>query len=168
MGGPDRITIDAPAFTASGNFLRLEGRVVCELMADWMAGAWKKDLQPLSGKLKLMPLPAWLHAWNGFFNGISIFIEIFGKAIAPKDVLTASRGEMVEGIVVAQLKSTALRIGDFVDRPNDPIVVAFFAVDGKLSIRYVLLKEYRTAFSAGVDEPDLSVVVLGESPLATV
>ncbi len=59
MVGPDRIAIDAPAFTASGNFLRLEGRVVCELMADWMAGAWKVDLQGLSGKLKLMPLPAW-------------------------------------------------------------------------------------------------------------
>lgn len=59
MVGPDRITVDAPAFTASGNYLRLEGRVVCELMADWMAGAWKVDLQGLNGKLKLMPLPAW-------------------------------------------------------------------------------------------------------------
>ncbi len=59
MVGPDRIAIDAPAFTASGNFLRLEGRVVCELMADWMAGAWKLDLPGLGGKLKLMPLPAW-------------------------------------------------------------------------------------------------------------
>ncbi len=59
MGGPDRIAIDAPPFTASGNYLRLEDRVVCELMADWMAGAWKVDMPGLSGKLKLMPLPAW-------------------------------------------------------------------------------------------------------------
>lgn len=59
MVGPDRIAVDAPPFVASGNFLRLEGRVVCELMADWMVGVWKVDLQPLSGKLKLMPLPAW-------------------------------------------------------------------------------------------------------------
>ena len=59
MGGPDRIAIDAPAFTASGNYLRLEDRVVCELMADWMVGAWKVDLPGLGGKLKLMPLPAW-------------------------------------------------------------------------------------------------------------
>jgi arabinooligosaccharide transport system substrate-binding protein len=57
--GPDRIAIDAPPFTASGNYLRLEGRVVCELMADWMAGAWKMDMPGLGGKLKLMPLPAW-------------------------------------------------------------------------------------------------------------
>lgn len=59
MVGPDRIAIDAQPFTASGNYLRMEGRVVCELMADWMAGAWKVDMPGLSGKLKLMPLPAW-------------------------------------------------------------------------------------------------------------
>jgi hypothetical protein len=48
------------------------------------------------------------------------------------------------------------------------LLVVFFAVDVKLSIGNVLLEEDRTAFSAGIDEPDFSVVVLGESPLATI
>ena len=48
------------------------------------------------------------------------------------------------------------------------LLVAFFAVDVKLAIGYVLLEEDRTAFSAGIYEPDFYVVVLGESPLATI
>ncbi len=57
--GPGRIGIDAPNFSASGNQLKLEGRVVAEMMPDWLAGIWQSDLPQLSGKLKLMPLPAW-------------------------------------------------------------------------------------------------------------
>lgn len=57
--GDARISIDAPDFSASGNQLKLEGRVVAQVMPDWLAGIWKKDLPQLGGKLKLMPLPAW-------------------------------------------------------------------------------------------------------------
>lgn len=57
--GPGRIGIDAPNFSASGNQLKLEGRVVAEMMPDWLAGIWLSDLPQLGGKLKLMPLPAW-------------------------------------------------------------------------------------------------------------
>jgi arabinosaccharide transport system substrate-binding protein len=57
--GPTRIAIDAPDFSASGNQLKIEGKVIAQLMPDWLAGIWKKDLPQLQGKLKLMPLPAW-------------------------------------------------------------------------------------------------------------
>ncbi|MEM1208227.1 MAG: extracellular solute-binding protein [Planctomycetota bacterium] len=57
--GPGRIALDAPEFNAGGNLLKIEGRVVCALMPDWLAGIWKNDMPQLGGKLKLMPLPAW-------------------------------------------------------------------------------------------------------------
>ena len=57
--GPSRIGIDAPDFSASGNQLKLEGKVVAQIMPDWLAGVWQKDLPQLGGKLKLMALPAW-------------------------------------------------------------------------------------------------------------
>lgn len=57
--GPDRIAIDAPEFSPSGNELKLKGRVVAALMPDWLAGVWKNALGDLGGKVKLMPLPAW-------------------------------------------------------------------------------------------------------------
>lgn len=57
--GRDRIAIDAPEFSPSGNQLRLDGRVLCTVMPDWLAGVWKQDLPQLGGKLRLMPLPAW-------------------------------------------------------------------------------------------------------------
>jgi len=57
--GDTRISIDAPDFSASGNQLKLEGKVIAGIMPDWLAGIWKSDLPQLGGKLKLMPLPAW-------------------------------------------------------------------------------------------------------------
>ncbi|MAE63700.1 MAG: hypothetical protein CMJ18_05465 [Phycisphaeraceae bacterium] len=57
--GETRIAIDAPEFTASGNQLKLDGRVVAQIMPDWLAGIWKSDLPQLGGKIRLMPLPAW-------------------------------------------------------------------------------------------------------------
>ncbi|MEM9347203.1 MAG: extracellular solute-binding protein [Planctomycetota bacterium] len=57
--GPNRIAIDAPEFSPSGNELKLKGRVVAALMPDWLAGVWMNDMGDLGGKLKLMPLPAW-------------------------------------------------------------------------------------------------------------
>lgn len=58
-GGPRRVVVDAAEFTAPGNTLKLRGTVLASLMPDWLAGIWKQDLPALSGKLKLMPLPAW-------------------------------------------------------------------------------------------------------------
>lgn len=58
-GGPRRVVVDAAEFTAPGNALKLRGVVLASLMPDWLAGIWKADLSDLSGKLKLMPLPAW-------------------------------------------------------------------------------------------------------------
>ncbi len=59
VDGPNRVAIAAPEFRASGNFLKLEGLVLTNLMPDWLSSVWKKDLPELSGKLKLIPLPAW-------------------------------------------------------------------------------------------------------------
>ncbi|MEM1445117.1 MAG: ABC transporter substrate-binding protein [Planctomycetota bacterium] len=57
--GHTRIAIDAPEFNPSGNLLKLEGKVVAQIMPDWLAGVWKRNLPALGGKIKLMPLPAW-------------------------------------------------------------------------------------------------------------
>lgn len=57
--GPNRIAIDAPEFSPSGNQLKLEGRVVAALMPDWLAGVWIDSMPALGGRLKLMPIPAW-------------------------------------------------------------------------------------------------------------
>jgi arabinosaccharide transport system substrate-binding protein len=57
--GPGRIGINAKPFSAEGNYLYLNGQVLATLMPDWMAGVWMQDLPGLSGKVKLMPLPAW-------------------------------------------------------------------------------------------------------------
>ncbi|CAM3143192.1 ABC transporter substrate-binding protein [Rariglobus hedericola] len=57
--GSTRISVDAPEFSAAGNQLRLQGTVIASVMPDWLAGVWKIDLPALSGKIKLMPLPAW-------------------------------------------------------------------------------------------------------------
>jgi arabinosaccharide transport system substrate-binding protein len=59
VDGPNRVAIAAPEFRASGNYLKLEGLVLTNLMPDWLCSVWKKDLPQLGGKLKLMPLPAW-------------------------------------------------------------------------------------------------------------
>lgn len=57
--GPARVAVDAPEFSAAGNALKLQGVVLASLTPDWLAGVWKIDLTALSGKWKLMPLPAW-------------------------------------------------------------------------------------------------------------
>jgi len=59
IAGPHRICVDAPDFDAEGNYMYLHGEVLCSIMPDWLAGVWMKDLPGLSGKMKLMPLPAW-------------------------------------------------------------------------------------------------------------
>ena len=74
--GPARITIEAEEFTASGNQLKLEGRVLCYMAPDWLAGVWRNDLPGLKGKVMFMPLPAWTPGgcrtgvWGGTMLGI--------------------------------------------------------------------------------------------------
>ncbi|USO00261.1 MAG: extracellular solute-binding protein [Phycisphaeraceae bacterium] len=57
--GPDRIACEAPDFTQSGNDLKRQGYAACYFFPDWMCDVWNKELPELSGKLRLMPLPAW-------------------------------------------------------------------------------------------------------------
>jgi arabinosaccharide transport system substrate-binding protein len=59
LGGPGRIAVDAPRFSAGGNQLILDGVVIATILPDWLAGSWIKDLPSLSGRVRLMPLPAW-------------------------------------------------------------------------------------------------------------
>lgn len=74
--GPARIAIDSPELTPGGNQMRLEGKVVCVFMPDWLAGIWRMDLQPLSGKVRVMPLPEWepgglrASVWGGTMTAI--------------------------------------------------------------------------------------------------
>lgn len=75
--GPDRVAGDAPYFSASGNKLLLDGYVLASFVPDWMCNIWRKEIPGLSGKVKLMPLPAWdaggcrTSAWGGSMLGIS-------------------------------------------------------------------------------------------------
>ena len=86
--GPNRIAIDAPEFTASGNQLRVDGAVVGSLMADWLCGVWRNDIPQLAGKIKLMPLPAWepggrrASVWGGTMLGIARTTPNFDEAWA--------------------------------------------------------------------------------------
>jgi len=57
--GPNKVTVEAPEFSASGNRMKLEGFVASSFTPDWMCNTWEKDLPKLSGKYRLMPLPAW-------------------------------------------------------------------------------------------------------------
>ncbi len=75
--GPGRLTADAMPFSASGNKLKLDGYVVADLMPDWMCNIWKNEMPQLSGKVRVMPLPAWdrggrrTSVWGGTMLGIS-------------------------------------------------------------------------------------------------
>lgn len=74
--GPNRIAHDAPNFAASGNQMKVSGRVLCAFMPDWMGDVWKHEMPELSGKIKLMPIPAWTKGgrrtsvWGGTMLGI--------------------------------------------------------------------------------------------------
>lgn len=76
IAGPGRIADDVPEFSAAGNQLKLEGKVVAAIMPDWLSNIWRQQLPGLSGKLKLMPLPAWepggrrTSVWGGTMLGI--------------------------------------------------------------------------------------------------
>ena len=59
VAGPDRFCVDAREFTAGGDRMRIEGTVIASILPDWLAGTWKSYIPALSGKVKLMKLPAW-------------------------------------------------------------------------------------------------------------
>lgn len=88
VAGPSRIAVDAPEFNDGGNALRRQGIVLCNFMPDWLTGGYRKDLPSLSGKLKLMPLPAWekggsrTSVWGGTMLGIPKSSARFEDAFA--------------------------------------------------------------------------------------
>jgi len=57
--GPDRIAADIQDFSAAGNQLKASGYAVAYLTPDWMCNVWKNELPQMSGKLEIIPLPAW-------------------------------------------------------------------------------------------------------------
>jgi arabinosaccharide transport system substrate-binding protein len=75
--GPNPIAADAPYFSASGNRLLLDGFVIASFVPDWMCNIWRNEIPQLSGKVKLMPMPAWekgsrrTSVWGGSMLGIS-------------------------------------------------------------------------------------------------
>lgn len=75
--GPKRIAGDAPDFASSGNQLKAEGYVIAAFMPDWMCNIWKNEIPQLSGKMKVMPIPAWhkggrrTSVWGGTMLGIA-------------------------------------------------------------------------------------------------
>ncbi|MBL8875123.1 MAG: extracellular solute-binding protein [Phycisphaerae bacterium] len=76
LGGPKRIAADAPNFSAVGNKLKADGYVLASFFPDWMGDIWKHEIPSLSGKMKLMPMPAWekggkrTSVWGGTMLGI--------------------------------------------------------------------------------------------------
>lgn len=75
--GSEGIAGDAPYFNASGNQLLIDGFVIASFVPDWMCNVWRKEMPQLSGKVKLMPLPAWdaggrrTSVWGGSMLGIA-------------------------------------------------------------------------------------------------
>ena len=103
MVGPGRIAIDAPEFDPQGNQMRLDGRVIAALMPDWLGGVWEQDMPGLSGKMRLMPLPAWepggrrTSVWGGTMLGIPKTTEDFDNSWAFATHLYLSE-ELAEGL----------------------------------------------------------------------
>jgi arabinosaccharide transport system substrate-binding protein len=74
--GPDPVAADAPNFSLAGNQKKADGYVVSSLFPDWMCDIWRNEIPSLSGKLKMMPIPAWrkgglrTSVWGGTMIGI--------------------------------------------------------------------------------------------------
>jgi len=58
VSGPNRSCIEIST-TASSHRQRLDGMAIGALAPDWLLGWWKLENPGLSGKVKVMPLPAW-------------------------------------------------------------------------------------------------------------
>jgi len=127
MVGPDRIAVDAPEFDPSANKMRLDGRVLVAIMPDWLCGVWQKDMPKLSGKLKLMPLPAWepggrrTSVWGGTMLGIAKTTEDpqGAWAVAKHLYLSEALAERLfkSNGIISPVKSYWDR--DFYDAPNE-------------------------------------------------
>ncbi|MEZ5275720.1 MAG: extracellular solute-binding protein [Opitutaceae bacterium] len=57
--GPGKLSADKTLNDGPGRKLQMDGYVLAWLTPDWRAGSEKAYMEVLSGKLKLMPLPAW-------------------------------------------------------------------------------------------------------------
>lgn len=74
--GPDPVAADAPNFDMGGNKKKADGYVLASFFPDWMCDIWRHEIGSLSGKMKLMPLPAWrkgglrTSVWGGTMLGI--------------------------------------------------------------------------------------------------
>jgi len=77
MIGPDRVATHVPEFSPTGDRLKVEGHAICYLMPDWMCNVWRRNVPTLTGKVKVMPLPAWepggrrTSVWGGSMLGIA-------------------------------------------------------------------------------------------------
>jgi arabinosaccharide transport system substrate-binding protein len=73
--GKDKVTGDLDLFTGAGNQLRMEGFVLSWIVPDWRARYGPLYMGQLSGRMKLMPLPAWeeggrrTSVWGGTMLG---------------------------------------------------------------------------------------------------
>ena len=56
---PNRLTADVPLWSATNHRLLVEGYIVAWLTPDWRNRVMKLHMSALSGKVKLMPIPAW-------------------------------------------------------------------------------------------------------------
>jgi arabinosaccharide transport system substrate-binding protein len=57
--GPGKLSADKTLNDGPGRRLQMDGYVLAWITPDWRAGSEKTYMEVLSGKLKLMPLPAW-------------------------------------------------------------------------------------------------------------
>jgi arabinosaccharide transport system substrate-binding protein len=74
--GPDPVAADAPNFDMGGNQKKADGYVLASFFPDWMCDIWRHEIPTLSGKMRLMPIPAWTRGgartsvWGGTMLGI--------------------------------------------------------------------------------------------------
>lgn len=129
MVGPNRIAVDAAEFDPQGNQMRLDGRVLVALMPDWLGGEWERTMPALSGKIKVIPLPAWepggrrTSVWGGTMLGIPKTTEDFDNAWEFATHLYLSE-ELAEGLYRSNYIISPVKA--FWDRPFYDEPVAFF------------------------------------------
>lgn len=99
--GPTPIAADIPDFSASGNQQKLSGYGVAFFAPDWMCSIVRVEMPALSGKVKVMPLPAWeaggrrTSAWGGTMLGVTRAGDSIDEAWQTAKDLYLSR-ELVE------------------------------------------------------------------------
>ena len=88
MTGETRIAADTPEWNAGANQLKVQGYVAAILMPDWLCNYYRNEIPALSGKLELIPLPAWTpggrrtSVWGGSMLGIPRATGRFDEAWA--------------------------------------------------------------------------------------